>query len=158
MLSNIQSNGNKDMKKNISKILCPYDGSESSNFAFNNTLNLAKSLDSEILVLTCIKDRATFGFFKLKSDKENIKNQKKWAEKRISQLQTECDEKGISMKSKIVKCDIISNEVIDYAKKENVDIITMSNSKNRTPAEKMYSESMVDKVMEKTPCTFVLIK
>jgi len=158
MLSNIQSIGNKDMKKNISKILCPYDGTESSDFAFNNTLNLAKTLDSEILVLTCIKDRATFGFFKLKSDKENIKNQKKWAEKRISQLKEKCEEEGLSMKSKIIKCDIISNEIVDYAKKENVDIITMSNSKNRSAAEKMYSESMVDKVMEKTPCTFMLIK
>ena len=62
MLSNIQRIGNKNMKKKISKILCPYDGTESSDFAFNNTLNLAKALDSEILILICIKDKATSGF------------------------------------------------------------------------------------------------
>lgn len=146
------------MRKNISKILCPYDGTESSNLAFKNSLNLSKIFGAELLVLVCIKDKATFGFFKIKSDKEEFQNQKKWAQRKLSQLKDQSEKDGVVMKSKIRKCNIISKEIVDFAKNENVDIIAMSKSKYGTPAEKMYSESTVERAIEKTPCTFILIK
>lgn len=146
------------MRKKISKILCPYDGTDSSNFAFKNALNLAQIFEAELLVLVCIKDKATFGFFKIKSDKEEIKNQKNWAQRKLSQLKDESEKNGVVMKSKILKCNIISKEIVDFAKKEKVDMIAMSKSKYGTPAEEIYSESTVDRVMNESPCTFILIK
>lgn len=146
------------MKKGITKILCPYDGTESSERAFNYVLNLAKTLNSKILLLTCIKDQATFGFFKLKSDKKLINKQKENVKKKIEKLKKQAKETGICISSKIIKCDFISKEIVDYARKEKVDIITMSRTKHGTVAEKMYSESTVENVFRDAPCTFLHVK
>ena len=146
------------MRATISKILCPYDGTESSKFAFKNSMKLARIFGAELLVLVCIKDRATFGFFKIKSDREAIENQKNWAKRKLSQLKVESEKNEVVMKPKILKCNIVSKSIIEFAKKEKVDIISMSKSKYGTPAEKIYSESTVNRVMDETPCTFILIK
>lgn len=146
------------MEQTINKILCPYDGTASSERAFKNILNLAKSYKATILILTCIKDKATFGFFKLKSDKKIIKKQKESILKKINELEKQAQKKEIEIKKAVVKCDIISKEILDYAKKENVDIIAMSKTKRGTMAEKMYNESIVGKVFRESPCTFMHIK
>lgn len=146
------------MRQNIERILCPYDGTDSSEHAFKNVLKLAKFLDSKILILTCIKDKATFGFFKLKSDKELINKQKEIAKKKIEKLKRQAKELDLLVTSKIVRCDFISKEIVDYAKKEKVDIIAMSRTKHGTTAEKMYSESTVEKVFRDAPCTFLHVK
>ena len=146
------------MKQVINKILCPYDGTVSSERTFKNILNLAKQYEATILILTCIKDKATFGFFKLKSDKKTIKMQKERALKKIENLKNRAQEKGVSIKARVIKCDVISKEIIDYARKEDADLIAMSKAKRGTMAEKMYNESTVEKVFREAPCTFMHIK
>lgn len=146
------------MRQNIRQILLPYDGTKSSERAFHYALRLANTHQAKLLTLTCIKDHATFGFFKLKSDKKKTEKQKKNAEKRIDYLKKQAKKFGVSIKSRIVKCEITSKEIVDYAKKEDVDIIAMSKTRHGTAAEKMYSESTVDKVFKTAPCTFVHIR
>ncbi|QUC64088.1 universal stress protein [Nitrosopumilus sp. K4] len=146
------------MKQDIKQILLPYDGTKSSERAFRYALQLAKVHQAKLLTLTCIKDQAAFGFFKLESDKRKMEKQKKNAEKRIENLKKEAEKLEVPIKSKIVKCDVISKGIVDYAKKQDVDIITMSKTKHGTAAEKMYSESTVDKVFDNAPCTFVHVK
>lgn len=142
----------------IKKILCPYDGTYSSQKVFRNILYLAKCANAEILLLTCIEDRATFGFFKSKSDKKIINKQKQKANEKIEKLKLQAQEREVLIKSKIVKCDIVSKEIINYAKKEKVDMIVMNQTNRGTVAEKMYNESTVEKVFKDSPCTFIHIK
>jgi nucleotide-binding universal stress UspA family protein len=146
------------MRQNITQILLPYDGTKSSERAFRYALRLAKTHQAKLLTLTCIKDQATFGFFKLKSEKKKMQKQKENAEKIIEDLKKQARYFGVSIKSKIVKCEIISKEIVDYAKKQDVDIIAMSKTKYGTAAEKIYSESTVDRVFKTAPCTFVHVK
>ena len=49
----------------IKNILVPYDGTPSSQRAFNSALKLAKKHEAKILIFTCIPDKAIFGFFKI---------------------------------------------------------------------------------------------
>jgi len=146
------------MNKLIKQILVPYDGTASSEKAIKYAFKLASLHQSQILTLTCIKDQATFGFFRLKSDKKSTEKQKEKAVKKIEMLKNHAREIGISLKSKIIKCDVASKEIIKYAKKENVDMIAMSKTKQGTTAEKIYNESTVDKVFREAPCTFIQIK
>ena len=146
------------MRQNIEQILLPYDGTKSSERAFKYAMRLAKIHQAKLIILTCIRDQATFGFFKLKSEKKKIERQKENAEKIIKKLKHRAKSFGIPLKSKIVKCEIISKEIVDYAKKQDVDIIAMSKTKHGTTAEKMYSESTVDRVFKSSPCTFVHVK
>jgi len=146
------------MKQMIKKILCPYDGTASSEFAFKNILTIAKNLKAEIFVLTCIRDKTTLGFFKLNSDRKLMTRQKKNAEKKIERLQKQAEKLGVSIKSKIVNCEIISKKIIEQAKKEEVDTIAMSKTKRGTAAEKMYSQSTVEMVFKESPCSFIHLK
>lgn len=146
------------MKQNIEQILVPYDGSKNSDKVFKNVLEFAKRFDAKILLLACIKDIATFGFFKSKSDKKLIEKQKSVAEKKMQVLKKQAVQFDVRIKSKTVKCDVISKKIVEYAKKEKVDIIVMSKNREGTVAEKMYHESTTEKVFEEAPCTFMNIR
>ena len=143
------------MRKRLKQILVPYDGTKSSGRAFRDALNIAKTYDAEIKILTCIRDVATFGFFKTKADKKLIEKQKKMATKKIESLKNDAERDNVSVKSKIVKADLVSEKIIDYAKSEKVDLIVMSRTKYGTAAEKLYNESTVEKVFHEAPCSFL---
>ncbi len=58
-------NGRYREKMIIKNILVLYDGTPSSQRAFNSALKLAKKHEAKILIFTCIPDQAIFGFFKI---------------------------------------------------------------------------------------------
>ena len=141
----------------IKKILLPYDDTESSVKAFKKILSIIENKNSKIILLTCIRDQSTFGFFKTKSDKEHMKKEKERAEKIHEETKRESEKFGIKVISKIVKSDLESKSIIDYAKKENVDVIIMSKSKLSTHAERVYYNSTVDAVFKNAPCMFLYL-
>ena len=141
----------------LKKILLPYDATASSVKAFKKVLPIIESEGTTIILLTCIRDQATFGFFKTRSDREHIKKEKKRAEKIHEEATREGKKFGINIRSKIIKSDLESKSIIDYAKKENIDVIIMSKSKLSTHAERVYYNSTVEAVFQKAPCMFLYI-
>ncbi|MHA7734041.1 universal stress protein [Nitrosopumilus sp. S6] len=141
----------------IRKILIPFDGTASSEKAIKNTFPLIEKHNSEVVFLTCIHDKATFGFFKTKSDKKEMEQQKKKAEENHECLKKEVEKLGISSSSKVIKSDLESRSIIEYAKDHNIDLIVMSKTKIGTHAEKMYYNSTVDAVFKNAPCPFLYI-
>ena len=65
----------------IKKILVPYDATPSSEKAIKKVFSLIENENSMVVLLTCIRDKATFGFFKTKSDKKEIEQEKNKAKK-----------------------------------------------------------------------------
>ncbi|AFS81059.1 UspA domain-containing protein [Candidatus Nitrosopumilus koreensis AR1] len=145
------------MSIKIKKILVPYDATPSSEKAVKKILPLIEKHDSKIIFLTCIHDKATFGFFKTKSDKREIEQEKKKMEQYHERLKKEAAKFGIPSSSKIIKSDLESRSIIEYARDQNVDLIVMSKSKMGTHAEKLYYNSTVDAVFNKTPCPLLYI-
>ena len=143
------------MSKKISKILVPYDGTKSSETALKSSLEIAQRYGSTIILLTCIPEKFTFGFFKTSSDKKILQKQKKQAKQRIKKIEKKLQRLKISVKSKIIKCDVVSHQIIEQAKKEKADLIVMSKTKLSTNAEKMYLESTVETVFKNTPCSLL---
>lgn len=141
----------------IKKILVPYDATASSKKALKQIFSLFENQNSKIILFTCVRDRATFGFFKTKSDKQQIKQEKEKAQKFHDDAKKEASDFGLELSSKIVKSDLESKSIIEYAKKENVDVIVMSKSKILTHAERVYYNSTVDAVFNKTPCLFLYV-
>lgn len=145
------------MSLKIKKILLPYDATSSSTKAFNKILPLIDNDGLKIILLTCIRDQATFGFFKTKSDKIHMKKEKEKAEKFHNEVKKKAEKFGINIISKIVKSDLESKSIIDYAKKEEVDVIIMSKSQLTTNAERVYYKSTVEAVFRNAPCMFLYI-
>lgn len=141
----------------INKILIPYDGTPSSVNAVKKVFPLIEKQGSKIIFLSCVHDKATFGFFKTKSDKKEIEQEKKKLEKYHQQLIKEAEQFGISSSSKIIKSDLESRSIIEFAKDQKVDLIVMSKSKLGTHAEKLYYNSTVDAVFKNAPCPFLYI-
>lgn len=141
----------------IKKILVPYDATSSSKKALKKILSLFENQNSKIILFTCIRDRATFGFFKTKSDKQQIQQEKENAKKLHDEVKREAKPFGLELSSKIVKSDLESKSILEYAKKENVDVIVMSKSKILTHAERVYYDSTVEAVFQKTPCLFLYV-
>ena len=141
----------------LKKILLPYDATASSVKTFKKLLPIIENEGSKIILLTCIRDQATFGFFKTRSDKEHMKKEKERAEKIHEEAKEEGKKFGINIKSKIVKSDLESKSIIDNAKREDVDVIIMSKSKLSTHAERVYYKSTVEAVFQNTPCMFMYV-
>ncbi|MCV0431191.1 universal stress protein [Nitrosopumilus sp.] len=141
----------------IEKILVPYDATPSSEKAIKKIFALIENQGSKVVLLSCIRDKATFGFFKTKSDKKEIEQEKNKAKKYHEIIKKVAEKQGILMNSKIIKSDLESQSIIEYAKKEKVDMIVMSRSKLSTHAEKMYYNSTVDAVFKNAPCPFLYI-
>ena len=145
------------MRMKVKKILLPYDATSSSVKAFKKLLTMIQDMDSKVILLTCIRDEATFGFFKTKSDKEQLKREKEIAAKNHEKAKKEAEKFRIEIVSKIVKSDLESKSIIEYAKKENVDLLMMSKTQLSTNAEKLYYNSTVEAVFKKTPCMFLYL-
>lgn len=141
----------------INKILIPYDGTPSSVNAVKKVFPLIEKQGSRIIFLSCVHDKATFGFFKTKSDKKEIEQEKRKIEKYHEQLKKEAEQFGIPSRSKIIKSDLESRSIIDFAKDQKVDLIVMSKSKLGTHAEKLYYNSTVDAVFKNAPCPLLYI-
>ena len=141
----------------INKILIPYDATPSSEKAVKKIFPLIEKQDSKIIFLTCIHDKATFGFFKTKSDRKEIEEQKKRAQKNHEIVKKEAEKFDIISSSKIIKSNLESHSIIEYAKDHQIDLIVMSKSKVGTHAEKMYYNSTVDAVFKNAPCPFLYI-
>ena len=139
-------------------ILVPYDATKSSDIALKAALDLAKSTGSIITFLTCIPEKYSFGFFKTKSDKKILKKQVQVAEKKLSALKTNITKKGISCKTKIKKTDQVSSCIVDFAKKEKIDLILISKTHVGTYAEKIYRESTTNGIIESAKCSVLLLR
>ena len=96
----------------IKKILVPYDATASSRKALKQIFSLFEKQKSEIILITCIRDKATFGFFKTKSDKQQIKQEKENAQKFHDAAKKEANTFGLELSSKIVKSDLESKSII----------------------------------------------
>ncbi len=145
------------MSIKIKKILVPYNATPSSENALKKLFPLIEPHNSKIILLTCLRDQATFGFFKTKSDKNRIIQEKKRAQKYHDHIKKAAEKFGLTITSIIIKSDLESESILDCAKKEGVDLIVMSKTKLSTDAEKLYYRSTVDAVFKKTNCAFLYI-
>lgn len=141
----------------LKKILIPYDATPSSENTIKKLLPLIEPHGSEIILLTCIRDQATFGFFKTKTDKKRIEEEKKKAEVYHDKIKNAAQKFELKITSRIVKSNLESESILEYAKKDKVDLIAMSRTRLTTSAEKLYYQSTVDAVLKMTPCPFLYI-
>ena len=94
---------------------------------------------------------------RLKNRRKEIEEQKKRAQKNHEIVKKEAEKFDIISSSKIIKSNLESHSIIEYAKDHQIDLIVMSKSKVGTHAEKMYYNSTVDAVFKNAPCPFLYI-
>ena len=63
------------MTKIFEHILVPYNGTAGSEKAFRKAISLAETIQAKIMLLTCLEERPTFGFFKTKASKREFEKE-----------------------------------------------------------------------------------
>ena len=143
--------------KTYEHILVPYNGTAGSEKAFKKAVSLAQLNNSKITVITCLEERPTFGFFKTKTSKKEIERELKMVEKQHSELEKFTQKNDIVFSSKTSKNGLASMQILDFAKKHEVDLIVMTKTKISSTYEKMHYHSTIQNVFRNAPCPILIL-
>ena len=154
------------------KILVPYDDSEPSNKALDHAVNIAKiSGQSEVIVLYVIAEYPHYHFIERPArsiktgEKTTLSQYLKEAYELIRERANDVLEKkkeeikkkaGLEIRTKVL-AGHISDTIIDFAAKEEVDLIVIGNV-GRTGISKIKMLGSVSRsVSERAPCPVMII-
>ena len=145
------------MSKIFEHILVPYNGTGGSNKSFRKAVSLASAINAKVTVLTCLEERASFGFFKTKTSKQEFEKEKKSAENQHKILEKFASTHGVICESKIVKNGFASTSILEFAKKHKVDLVIMTKTKISSNYEKMHYQSTIENVLRNAVCPTLVL-
>jgi len=145
------------MNKTFEHILVPYNGTPEGEKTFRKAVFLAQSIHANIIILTCLEERLTFGFFKTKTSKKEFENERKMVEKQQLELEKFAKEQNVPCNSKIVKNGLASIKILEFAQKNNVDLIIMTRTKFSSHYEKQHYHSTVENVFRNANCPILIM-
>ncbi|MCV0393156.1 MAG: universal stress protein [Nitrosopumilus sp.] len=135
------------MSKNFEEILVPFNGTDGSQKAFKKAVAIAGLEKSKITILTCIEERATFGLFKTKTNKQEFEKEKSQIKSEHDKLQEYAKKSDVSVNSEIIISDRPALTILEYADKHNVDIIILGKRK-LTKFEKIHFPSTIEDIVK----------
>lgn len=133
------------MTKVFKHILVPYNGCPGSQKAFKKAVELTQLTESKLTILTCMEDRATFGLFKTKTNREEFEKEHKLVTQEHAKLEKYAQNYDVSPLFKIVKSSMPAQDILEFATKHNADLIIMG-MRNRTRLEKRHYPSTIEDV------------
>ncbi len=133
------------MTKVFEHILVPYNGCHGSQKAFKKAVALTQLTKSKLTILTCIEDRATFGLFKTKTNKEEFEKENKLVTLEHVKLEKYANNYDVLPLFKITQSNIPAQDILEFTTKHNVDLIVMG-MRNRTRYEKMHYPSTIEDI------------
>ena len=149
--------GNQEMSKVFEHILVPYNGTSGSNKSFRKAISIASLTSARVTILTCLEERPSFGFFKTKTSKQEFEKEKKSVERQQKILEEFASNHNVTCKSKIVKNGFASTGIIEFAKKNDVDLVIMTKTKISSRYEKMHYQSTIENVLRNAVCPTLVL-
>ena len=113
------------------KILVTTDGSPLANKGIKSAIELAKSLDAELIALKVIP-RYLQTYFEGSIPLDNAQVmmlEQQWEDEAnavLAKVQKQGDKEGVAISTAIVKANIISEAIVTFALKRKVDLIVMT--------------------------------
>ena len=145
------------MTKIFERILVPYNGTSGSNKAFRKAVSLASAIGAEIMIITCLEEKPTLGFFKTKTNRQEFEKQKKHVEKQHAELEKFSKGHDVSASSKIAKNGMASIRILEFAKQHNVDLVIMSKTKITNRYERQHYQSTIENVFRNAQCPVLIL-
>lgn len=143
-------------ESSVSKILVPIDGSSSSFMAASKAIELAKKLDSEVIVLHVISIPAysvLFGSQK-KVYREAVKEADNW----FNRIKREGKRKGVKVTAKAVRAMLsVVGMIVNFASKNDIDLIVLG-TKGRTGFREVLLGSVASGVATYAPCSVLVVR
>jgi len=139
------------------KILAPLDGSELAKKALDQVEKLAKSFDSEIILLQVVPFMPIYGAPELVTPLIVDEKHKETAERYLTNLAEELKAKGYRVTAMVKTGQQVATEIIDFAKANSVDLIVM-NTHGRSGISRWFLGSVTLKVLTRAETPILLIR
>jgi nucleotide-binding universal stress UspA family protein len=150
----------------LRKILVPADGSDASVNALNYAAHLAEleGRDAELIVMHVLEDVKQGGAIGLQAKYGNIrlvegfkKARREAALKWLKTIEEAAKKKGIRLKTEVLDGDSEVQVIIDYAKKNSVDLIVIG-SRGLSKVKQLLLGSVADALIRHAPCPVMVIR
>jgi nucleotide-binding universal stress UspA family protein len=150
----------------IKKILVPVDGSNASVKALQYATHLAEleASNTELIVVHVLEDVKQGGAIGLQAKYGNVRLVEGFKRARrqaalewLEQVQVAAKEKGIRLKTEVLDGDSKVKVIIDYAKKNSVDLIVIG-STGLTGFKRLLLGSIANAVVSSAPCPVMVVR
>ena len=121
-------------------------------------VGLAKKFDASLTIVECLyQSTPKFHFFETKSDKKQVENQKKEAQKFLEKLEKIAEESNISIKTKIAITDSIPSWIVEYVHSKRVDLLIIDHP-DLSEFEETHYDDIIQSVSRKVKVPLLLLK
>jgi nucleotide-binding universal stress UspA family protein len=150
----------------LRKILVPADGSNASVRALNYAAHLAEleGDDAELMVIHVLEDVKQGGAIGLQAKYGNVRlfegfkrARREAALKWLEPIEEDAKRKGIRLKTEVLDGDSEVKVIIDYAKKNSVDLIVIG-SRGLSRFKRLLLGSVANAVVNHAPCPVMVIR
>ncbi|MFQ5782467.1 MAG: universal stress protein [Nitrosopumilus sp.] len=139
-------------------ILVPFDLSNQSTRAVKVALDIAKTRNSKVTLLTCLEGDAWHHYYyDARADSELIKKQKKVAKKYLEKLEPVAKRFNVTLKSRIIPSKSVVKDIVTFAKSGKYDLVVIG-SHGRTGFDKWLLGSVANGVSQKVHCPVLIVK
>ena len=145
-----------DNEFDFKSILVPYNATSGAKRGLKAAIDLAKRIDGQITLLTCIENQSFLSFFKKDSKKEKFEQEKKIIANELKKLLSNI-EINKPIKQVILKSSFAPNTIIEYTENNHVDLVVIGLTKLLT-TEGKYHESMANYLLKDLNCPLLVIK
>jgi nucleotide-binding universal stress UspA family protein len=139
------------------KILVPLDGSPLAEKALDHAVKLAKVFDSEIILFQVVHFMPIYGSPELVAPLIVDEKQKEYAERYMTRLCKEIEERGPKVRSFVKTGQQVAAEIIDFSKESGVDLIIMC-TRGRSGISRWVLGSTAHKVLIRAETPILLLR
>jgi len=142
---------------NFESVLVPYNATPGAKQGLKAAIELAKRTDGQITLLTCIENQSILSFFKKQDKNQKFEQEKKFIESELRKIETKIKELKKPVKHVVVKSSFAPSTIVDYVKKNNIDVVVIGQTK-LIGTEGKYHESMANYLLNDLKCPLLAVK
>ena len=140
---------------NFESILVPYNATSGAKRGLKAAVELARRVNGQITLITCIEPQSIFSFFK-KDKAKKFEEEKQVIEKELEKI-----ESSIKIKNPIthiiLETSFAPSAITDYVRENNIDLVVIGQTKF-LGTEGRYHESMANYLVKSLKCPLLIIK
>ena len=138
-------------------ILVPYNATSGAKRGLTAAIELAKKVNGQITLLTCVENQSILSFFRKQSKEQRFEQEKKIIESELKRISSEIKELKKPIKQKILKSSFAPQTIVEYTEKNNIDVVVIGQTKLLV-TEGKYHESMANYLLKDLKCPLLVIK
>jgi len=142
---------------NFESILVPYNATPGAERGLKAAIELAKRIDGQITLLTCIENQSILSLFKKQDKNQKFEQKKKIIESELKKIESQIKELKKPIKHVVLKSSFAPSSIVEYVEKNNIEAVVIGQTK-LIGTEGKYHESMANYLLNDLKCPLLVVK